>query len=91
MAVWRRCRQRKDYPGDCWRAYEKRNVQNAIRSLMKKMNIEIAELEEQNLYLQKHCHKIETQKVVCYCMACLDGIKRGGRQAVHLLELLFPE
>lgn len=119
---------------DCWRAYEKRNVQNAIRSLMKKMNIEIAELEEnyentkfcgadllepctetekkfapqryvaeggsmyhplsleeQNLYLQKHCHKIETQKVVCYCMACLDGIKRGGRQAVHLLELLFPE
>ena len=44
--------QYPDYHGermaiqDCWRAYEKRNVQNAIRSLMKKMNIEIEELEE---------------------------------------------
>lgn len=119
---------------DCWRAYEKRNVQNAIRSLMKKMNIEIVELEEnyentkfcgadllepctdvektfapqryvveggemykplsveeQNLYLQEHCCGIQTEKVVCYCMACLDGIKRGGKQAFHLIELLFPE
>ena len=118
---------------DCWRAYEKRNVQEAIRSKMKKMNIEIVELEEnyentkfcgadllepctdvekvfapqryvveggdmykplsseeQALYLQEHCRKIEAQKVVCYCMSCLDGIKRGGKQAYHLIELLFP-
>lgn len=31
---------------DCWRAYEKRNVQDVIRSLMSKMNIEVVELEE---------------------------------------------
>lgn len=46
--------------------------------------------EEQALYLQEHCRKIEAQKVVCYCMSCLDGIKRGGKQAYHLIELLFP-
>lgn len=119
---------------DCWRAYDKRNMQNAIRSLMKKMNIEIIELEEnfhntkfcgmdllepctdvekkfaprrywieganryQNLstedqkeYLKKHCEKIMSNKVVCYCLSCLDGIKVGGKEAIHLIELLFPE
>ena len=30
---------------DCLRAYEKRNVQNAIRSLLRKMNINVVELE----------------------------------------------
>ena len=119
---------------DCWRAYEKRNVQDAIRSLMRKMNIDVVELkenyeqtkfcgadlleectdierkfaprryvlegadmyhpipkEDEDNWLKNYCRQIETEKVVCYCMACLDGIKRGGKQAVHLIELLFPE
>ncbi|NDO45272.1 hypothetical protein [Clostridium sp. MD294] len=119
---------------DCWRAYEKRSVQNAIRSLLHKMNITVIELEEnyentkfcgadllepctdiekkfaprryvvngadkynpipkekEDLWLQNYCQQIETEKVVCYCMACLDGIQRGGKTAVHLLELIFPE
>lgn len=119
---------------DCWRAYEKREVQDAIRSLMRKMNIEIVELAEnyekakfcgadllepctdiekkfaprryvvnganmykpmskdaQDAYLKDYCGQITTDKVVCYCMACLDGVNRGGKQAVHLIELLFPE
>lgn len=119
---------------DCWRSYEKRNVQDAIRSLMKKMNIEVVELEEnyertkfcgadllepcteaekrfapqryvvdgasmyqplsileQQEYLQNHCRAIETEKVVCYCTSCLSGINQGGKEAIHLIELLFPE
>lgn len=53
-----------DYKGekmaiqDCWRAYEKRNVQDAVRSLMKKMNIEIEELEE-NYENTKFCESRE--------------------------------
>lgn len=119
---------------DCWRAHEKRDVQDAIRSIMRKMNIDTVELDEnyektkfcgadllepctdiekkfapqryavdganmykplpkdeQEQYLKNYCKKITTDKVVCYCMACLDGIERGGKQAVHLLELIFPE
>lgn len=117
---------------DCWRACEKRKVQDAIRSLMKKMNIRIVELDEnyektkfcgadllepcteiekklapqryavngakmykplsipeQDEYLQNHCRQITTEKVVCYCTSCVEGINRGGKQGVHLLELLF--
>ena len=41
-----------DYKGekialqDCWRAYDKRSVQNAIRELMRKMNVQVVELPE---------------------------------------------
>ena len=119
---------------DCWRAYEKRKVQDAIRSLLRKMNIEVVELkehhqntkfcgadlleactetekkfaprrygkegadcyhpipeEEEDIWLRNYCSQIQTEKTVCYCMSCLDGIKRGGKSAVHLMELLFPE
>lgn len=119
---------------DCWRAYEKKNVQDDIRSLLRKMNIKVLELEENyektrfcgadllepctqiekkfaperyavrgadmyhpmskkdaDLWLKEYCRQIKSEKVVCYCTACLDGIERGGKQAVHLLELLFPE
>lgn len=98
---------------DCWRAYEKRNVQDAVRSLLRKMNIEAVELEknfaprryaadgagmyralspkEQQLFLEDHCKGIDTKRTVCYCLSCLDGIQQGGKQAVHLLELLFLE
>ena len=119
---------------DCWRAYEKRDMQNAIRSLCGKMHIAVAELaenfektkfcgadllepcteiekkfapkryvengadmyhpmsaEEADAWLQNYCQQFRTEKVICYCMACLDGINRGGKQGVHLLELLFPE
>lgn len=119
---------------DCWRAYDKRSVQDAIRSILHKMNIDVIELEdnyeqtkfcgadllepctdiekkfapkryvengadmyhpipkeEEDIWLRNYCEQIETEKVVCYCMACLDGIQRGGKTAVHLLELIFPK
>lgn len=119
---------------DCWRAYEKRSVQNAIRSILHKMNISVIELEENyektkfcDADLLEPCTEIEKKvrsqaicrkrrrhvpsdsqrkkrclvsellrtdedrKVICYCMACLDRIKRGGKTAIHLLELIFPD
>ena len=118
---------------DCWRAHEKRSVQEAIRSVLRKMNIAPVELEDsfektrycgadllkpytetdlkyaprryvleggsmftpmseeaKDKVLKDHCSGIATEKVVCYCPSCLDGINRGGKKGYHLLDLLFP-
>lgn len=118
---------------DCWIAFEKHHVQDTVRSLLRKMNIEIVELEENfentkfcgvNLLspcaasnaklahkryveqfphmftpmtpneqierFREHCASIGTDKVVCYCKFCTDGINMGGKKGIHLLELLFP-
>lgn len=119
---------------DCWRACEKRDMQDAVRSILRKMNIEPVELSlnHENVkycgtatmkpfkdierkyaperyktdctdaahqlpdgmeeeWLGNYCRQIETERTVCYCRACLNGIKRGGKKSVHLLELIFPE
>ncbi len=51
---------------DCWRAYKKRNVQDAIRSLMRKMNIDVVKLKENHeqtkfcgAHLLEECTDIE--------------------------------
>ena len=118
---------------DCWISFEKRYLQETVRSLLRKMNIGIVELEEnfestkfcgvnllapctesnaklahkryveqfphmftpmepeeQVKHFRKHCEQIETEKVVCYCKFCTDGINMGGKKGIHLLELLFP-
>lgn len=118
---------------DCWRAFDRSDLQDTVRSLLRKMNIEIVELEEnrektrfcgagvlracsdlekqlaphrygiggagiyqpmeteeQDRWLREWCSQIKTEKVVTYCPGCYDGIKRGGKDAVHLLELVFP-
>ena len=118
---------------DCWRTYDKPEVHNAIRSLMKKMNIQVVELPEnkekskfcgttllqpapphygkfapkrfsedapadlfqnhapadQADIMIKHCERIPTEKVACYCNACANGLRLGGKQPVHVMELLF--
>ena len=118
---------------DCWVAFERRQVQEAVRSLLGKMHIEIVEQEEnfektkfcgvnllqpctesnaalapkryverfphmftpmsakeQVRHFQKHCEQIQTQKVVCSCKFCTEAILLGGKEGIHLLELLFP-
>lgn len=118
---------------DCWIAFEKRPVQDAVRSLMRKMNIRAAELEdnfekttfcgvnllspctesnaklahkryveqylhmftpmspeEQEAHFRSHCERISTEKAVCYCKFYTDAVNMGGKQGIHLLELLFP-
>lgn len=118
---------------DCWIAYEKRKVQEAVRSLLQKMNFSIVELsenyektkfcgvnllspctesnaklahkryvedfphmftpmteKEQINHFRNHCSQVKTERVVCYCRSCKEGIIMGGKQGVHMLELLFP-
>lgn len=128
-----------DYQGkkialqDCWRAYDKRPVQNAVRTLLRKMNVQAIELpenyektrfcgtsvlqappayyaeyapkrfdkdapadffqsytdEEKVARMRAHCSGIATEKVACYCTACVNGINLGGKKSVHVMELLF--
>lgn len=118
---------------DCWMAADKRPVMEAIRSLLKKMNIDVVELDEnfekttycgmnltapctesnaklapkryaqdfahmfqpldpeaRKAYFVDYCKQFTTDKVVCYCKSCRGGLMQGGKQALHILELLFP-
>ena len=118
---------------DCWAANDRHKVQRTVRSLLKKMNLDIVELPENfdatkfhgEVLLQpcaplnaklaprryaggnspaftpldeaarlkslcEHAERITTYKVVCYCKPCAEGITKGGKEGVHILELLFP-
>ncbi len=117
---------------DCWRSKDRKEEQDAVRSLLRKMNIDIVELEknrdltdfcgaslyrpqpprnpklapkhyvdgasgkfvphtpqEQEEIMKQYCGQFVTDKVVCYCHYCLEGLKMGGADAVHLAQLLF--
>jgi len=117
---------------DCWRCYDRRAEQDAVRSILRKMNVDIAPLdenyektrfcgmslhqplvpanavfapkrfvedadgmfiskdaEEQKSLMEEHCRKIPADKVICYCVPCTKGIRAGGKQGIHLLDLLF--
>ena len=117
---------------DCWRSKENLSEQNAVREIMRRMNIQIVELEENHektkfcgysLYqpqpprnaklapkrfvegakglfkehtqeekqklMQDYCSQIITDKVIAYCHYCIRGLKLGGKNAIHLAELLF--
>jgi len=43
---------------------------------------------EKDALMKEHCEAIETDEVVCYCLACLNGINSGGKSGIHLVELL---
>ena len=45
--------------------------------------------EEKALLMKEHCQAIETDDVVCYCLACMNGINVGGKAGIHLAELVF--
>lgn len=45
--------------------------------------------EEKKLRMQQHCEQIQTEEVVCTCVACVNGINLGGKRGKHLAELLF--
>ena len=46
--------------------------------------------DEQIRHFKTHCANIQTDKIACYCKFCADGIRMGGKQGFHLLQLLFP-
>ena len=117
---------------DCWRSKENRAEQDAVREILRRMNIEIVELAENHentkfcgysLYqhqpsrnaklapkrfvegakglfvdhtqdekrqlMEEYCAQILTDKVIAYCHYCIRGLKLGGKNAIHLAELLF--
>lgn len=119
---------------DCWRCYDQRNTQNAVREILYKMNVEVIEMaenfektkfcgttlyqpvpkenaefapkrfveeagkqnffiaktpDEQKQLMQEHCAQITTEKVVCYCVPCTQGICLGGKRGIHLLDMIF--
>jgi len=41
--------------------------------------------------MKEHAALYTTDRVACYCNACLAGVKMGGADGVHILELAFPE
>lgn len=117
---------------DCWRSHDNYTEQKSVRTLLKKMNINIVELEnnyektnfcgdslykpapprnlklatnrfvknangkfiphsieEREELMKKYCSKITTEKVIAYCHYCVNGLKLGKKQGIHLAELLF--
>lgn len=47
--------------------------------------------EEQVRLMQEYCKRYQTEKVVCCCHYCLEGLLAGGVNAMHLAELQFGE
>lgn len=126
-----------DYGGDrmtvqdCWRSFDNRPLQDAIRQVLKRLNAEVVEMEknyektdfcgsslmktqspryfqfapvrfienagdkfipvpaeEQERRMQEHGKQFTTEKVVCYCTGCLHGLRLGGIDAIHLMDLM---
>ncbi len=117
---------------DCWRAYDRPEVQRAVRSLLQKMRVSVVELpenrsrtrfcgttlyaplpkangafapnrfikkapgmfvphseEQKDALMREHCRLIPADRVVCYCVPCTQGIRRGGKQGIHLMDLIL--
>ena len=126
------CRGWKVTVQDCWRSRDRKSEQDAVRSLLKKMNIDYAETEEnrdktefcgvslyrpqpprnpklaprhyvegaagkfephtpeeQESLMREYCSRFVTDKVVCYCHYCQEGLQLGGVDSRHLADLLF--
>ncbi len=47
--------------------------------------------EEKAAQARAHCGRIKTVRAACYCKFCKDALVLGGKDGIHLLELLFPE
>ena len=45
--------------------------------------------EEKKELMRQHCASITTDKVICYCVPCTKGIQLGGKQGIHLLDLIL--
>lgn len=43
---------------------------------------------EQKEEMQNWVSQYQTERVVCYCNACLKGLKLGGANAMHILDLI---
>ena len=133
--VWPDYHGERMYIQDCYKARNKANALKAIRSVMKKMNIEIIELpnnyekadycgtfyynkmlpanmkfapktfiddasakidlktpEEQEALMKEYCKQFDLNtRVVVYCNSCLRGLKMGGANGIHLMDLVVRD
>lgn len=128
---WPDCRGEKMSVQDCWRMRENRSLQKAVRAILRRMNIETAEIArafnktdfcgislfkpaspryakfaplrfienagdkfvalpdaEKRERMTRHCRQFGTEKVVCYCTGCLEGLQLGGAKGIHLMDLV---
>ncbi len=46
--------------------------------------------EELERLMLEHCAGYRTDTVVCYCHYCLEGLRLGGVDGLHIAQLLFP-
>lgn len=49
--------------------------------------IEVLPAEEQERIMKEWVRQYQTERVVVYCNSCLNGVKMGGANGVHLLDL----
>lgn len=45
--------------------------------------------EEQMEQLVRHCEEYTTDMVVCYCTGCLNSLRIGGVNGIHLVDLVM--
>ena len=45
--------------------------------------------EEQTAVLKEHVSHYTTPRTVCYCNKCTAGVKKGGGNGIHLMELML--
>ncbi|MCQ2437273.1 MAG: hypothetical protein MJ099_02615, partial [Clostridia bacterium] len=114
---------------DCWRALDRTDEQQAVRTLLRRMGATIVDEasgedfcgislyrsqpprnpklapkhylegaegkflphtpEEQAALMADYCSRFGNTKVVCYCHYCLEGLKLGGADAVHIAQIIF--
>ena len=48
-------------------------------------------VEEQEEIMREYCRQFTTDKVLCYCHYCLEGLLMGGVEGIHIAHLLFPD
>lgn len=43
---------------------------------------------EQEKLMFDYCSRFSTNKVICYCTGCLEGLQKGGKQGLHLMDII---
>ena len=119
---------------DCWRSKDLHEEQKAVRNLLRKMHVDIVEMEhsreqadfcgaslyraqpprnpklapkhyvegaeglfiphseeEQLRLMKEYAGNFTTNRVVCYCHYCLEGLRMGGAEAIHIAQMLFEK
>ncbi len=61
----------------------------APESLVKNGNFHPCSEEEQKEKMIEHGKQYETEEVICYCTGCMEGVRMGNHEPVHLLDLIL--